>query len=316
MYLSITSSCIKEIKHGEASATFGGSTSYRSNSINEIEKKPTKNSNSTRVIPMAALISSPSQKSVKTAICRSDREYKLNKPVIRQKMRAFFNLQATKEFCAFYSISFPFGISDDDAYTLFNIWQTRCRQTYGLKSFIWVSERQKNGTIHFHLLTNTRMPIKAVNSFMRTSLRPYYHKYGWELREDKPYNGVDVDNVWYPKIRPGKPPKKRRTRNDAASHLSLYITKYVSKNNETFSRLAWHQSRDIAALFTCQNYDIDECTQLLSYFHATKDNWKKYDSEYVTVYLHPSVYDLTPYIQLREVNETVYRHFHAHTIPA
>jgi len=252
----------------------------------------------------------------KTVSCHSDRTYKLNKPVIRKKMRAFFSLQATREFCAFYSISFPAGIRDDDAFKLFNLWQTRCRQSFGLKSFIWVSERQKNGTIHFHLLTNTKMPIKTVNNFMATALRPYYHHYGWKLQGGKGYSGIDVDNIWYPKQRKGQPPPKRRTRDNAGRHISQYITKYVSKNNETFTRLAWHQSRDIAALFTCQNFDQDECDPILNYFHSTAQYWKKIETEFVSVYMHPNVYDLTPWLQLTAVNENVYREFHAHTVHA
>jgi hypothetical protein len=244
------------------------------------------------------------------AACHSDRKYRLNKPVIRQKMRAFFNLQATREFCAFYSISFPAGITDDDAYRLFNTWQTRCRQSYGLHSFIWVAERQKNGTVHFHLLTNTRMPIRAVNAFMATSLEPLRHRYGWDEQKGKGYNGVDVDNLWYPKTRKGHPPPQRRTRENAARRLSHYVTKYVSKGDARFSHLAWHQSRDIAALFTCQNFDTDECDVLLSYFHSTKNNWKKFDSEFVTVYVHPTCYDLTPWLQLKKLNEHVYSTFH------
>ena len=260
---------------------------------------------------MAALPNLTDAPNVATVSCHSDRAYKLNKSVIRQKMRAFFNLQATREFCAFYSISFPAGISDNDAYRLFNLWQTRCRQSYGLHSFIWVAERQKNGTVHFHLLTNTKMPIREVNGFMRTALRPYAHRYGWQVQGKSGYSGIDVDNVWYPKRRNASGSSQRRTRHDAARHVSQYITKYVSKNNAAFPRLAWHQSRDIAALFTCQNFDIDECDVLLSYFHSTKNNWKKFDSEYVTVYVHPTCYDLTPWLQLKKLNEHVYSIFHS-----
>ena len=311
MYTKINSSCLKVIKFGNAPATFAGSSSLSANTAGNLVKKSSKITETRPVTPSDALTSIFNAKNAKLVSCHSDRSYKLNKPVIRQKMRAFFNLQATREFCAFYSISFPAGISDDDAFRLFNIWQTRCRQTYNLKSFIWVSERQGNGTIHFHLLTNTKMPIKEVNGFMAKSLEPLRHIYGWKKQTGSGYNGIDVDNVWYPKRRKAGQATQRRTRDDAARHVSQYVTKYVSKNNETFKHLAWHQSRDIAALFTDQCFDMDECTPLLSYFHATKDNWRKFDSEFVTVYLHPTVFDFTPWLQLNEVNENVYRYFHA-----
>jgi len=155
------------------------------------------------------------------------------------------------------------------------------------------------------------MPIKAVCTFMRTALLPYYHKYGWDVTKSNKYNGIDVDNVWYPKRRKSSHSTQRRTRDDAARYLGRYITKYVSKNNETFSRLAWHQSRDISALFTAQNYDISEVTPLLSYFNATKNIWKKFSSEFVSVYLHPTVYNLTCYTDLVAINEAVYSAIHA-----
>ena len=222
-------------------------------------------------------------------------------------MSAFFGLDATKEFCAFYSVSFPQGITDDDAHTLWNIWQTRCRKEHNLKSFIWVSERQKNNTLHFHLLTNTRMPIKDVNGYMRTSLLPYCHLYGWNVDKIRKYNGVDVDNVWLPKRRKGVAASRRRPRADARAHLGKYLTKYVSKNKSTFTRLAWHQSRDISALFTAQNFDVSEKTDLLTFFNSTKENWKKFEYPFVSVYIHPTICDLTNYLQLEELNNNVWR---------
>jgi len=312
MFYSVTNSSVRVVHVGEPKTTFSGSSSYFANSPSEvfINRRD-----------RLCLTSAPKNTEMFNEICRSEkkpiscskaRTYKLNKSKIRAKMNAFFNLQATREFCAFYSISFPCGFSDDDAFKVFNLWLTRCRQSYALKSYIWVQERQKNGTIHFHILTNTRMPIKEINRFMRVALTPYSHLYGWNPSKVGKYNGVDVDNVWYPKQRPNRSYRPKRTRDDAARHLSKYISKYVSKNNETFSRLAWHESRDIAALFTAQNYDESECTMLLNYFRETMPFWKKISGEFITVYLHPTTYNLTPYTDLAAVNEKVYQHFLEH----
>jgi hypothetical protein len=77
-------------------------------------------------------------------------------------------LEKSRKFLAFYSIRFPVGLPDEKAYKIFNTWFTRCRRDSGLKTYLWVAERQKNGTIHFHLLTNDFLPIKAVNGYMAT----------------------------------------------------------------------------------------------------------------------------------------------------
>ena len=307
MYYSVTSSCIREIHIGEPTVTFSGSSSYSANHPASVEKKFASNRASRTITASSLLSDASAAASALNPDPPAPRLYRLNKSKIRSKMNAFFNLQATREFCAFYTITFPSGITDDDAYKLYNLWLTRCRKLYSLKSYIWVSERQKNGTLHFHLLTNTRMPVKEVNNFMRVSLRPYAYQYGWDIFKIDKYNGIDVDNVWFPKRRNPSQSTQRRTRDDAARHLGKYVTKYVSKNNETFSRLAWHESHDIAALFTAQNYDLSEITPLLTYFHDTKKFWKKYSGEFVSIYLHPNTYNLTPYTDLARVNETVYR---------
>ena len=68
--------------------------------------------------------------------------YKLRKTKIRNKILNFFSLNASKKFCAFYSISFPIEITDDVAYQVLNTWLTRCRKESNLKSYLWVAERQ------------------------------------------------------------------------------------------------------------------------------------------------------------------------------
>jgi hypothetical protein len=311
MYLSVTSNSLRIIKHGTVTSPFSGSSSYQADDSQQVAKKSTRQTvkdDSIHSIRQSSSEKSPKDDRPAEKTCKS---FKLNKSKIRKKMSAFFNLQATREFCAFYTVTFPAGISDDDAYKLYNIWQTRCRKMFTLSSFVWVAERQKNGTIHFHLLTNTKMPIRAVNGYMRESLKKYAHIYGWEMAVIERYNGIDVDNVWYPKKRSASGGRHRRTRNDAAQHLGKYITKYVSKNNEIFSRLAWHESRDVSALFTAQNYDRDESTPLIDYFRATYKNWKLFESEHVNIYLHPTVYDFNDWLDLRAINEVVYKKIHA-----
>lgn len=97
-------------------------------------------------------------------------EYKLNKKKVREKCSAFFGSKQSKKLLAFYSISFPQNFPDEFAYRCFNTVKTRLRKKCGLKSYLWVAERQKNGTIHFHMLTNTFMQIRKVNYFMARAI--------------------------------------------------------------------------------------------------------------------------------------------------
>jgi hypothetical protein len=171
------------------------------------------------------------------------KSYKLNKSKVRKKCQAFSRLEKSKKFLAFYSISFPCGLSDEIVYKIFNTWLTRCRRDSGLKSYLWVAERQGNGTIHFHLLTNDYMTIKKVNGFMASCLASEKAK-GNEVLKDintEKYNGVDVKKV----------DKDRKS-------LIGYLTKYITKNDIEFTHLPWHCSRDVSRMFTTINFNEQE----------------------------------------------------------
>ena len=217
--------------------------------------------------------------------------YRLNKSKVKKKCHALSRLEKSKKFMAFYSISFPIGLPDQTAYRIFNTWLTRCRKNSSLKSYLWVAERQKNETIHFHLLTNDCMPILQVNSFMAKCLLSEQKK-GCEalktVNTDK-YNGVDVKRV-------GKEKKG----------IISYLAKYVTKNTIEFYRLPWHCSRDVSRLFTSINIDeteediyFDQLPQDIKEFTFHKSNFCKVGA-----------FKFTPkneiYIDLDSVNETIY----------
>lgn len=172
---------------------------------------------------------------------KKEREgFRLNKKKVREKCAALFSLDKARTFLAFYSISFPAGWSDDDGITCLNQWLTRLRKEYGLTHYLWVAERQKNGTIHFHLLTTERMtvkksgePLSGTNGLLAKIIDYQITKKGLNFKfEREKYNGVDVREV-----------KNRK-------NLASYLTKYVSKNNTEMKCLCYHSSRSVSQLFT------------------------------------------------------------------
>ncbi|WP_233882170.1 rolling circle replication-associated protein [Tenacibaculum piscium] len=234
--------------------------------------------------------------------------YKLPKSKIRNKCFSFFNLKASKMFCAFYSISFPAGLSDEMAYKLFNTWLTRCRKNEKLKSYLWVAERQKNKTLHFHLLTNQYMAIRTVNGYMASALKTQFKNGSIppEIEAPTKYNGVDVDNLYYSKRR--KNHKKRISKAETIKKLSYYITKYVTKNTERFSRLAWHCSRSISNLFTSVCYSEIEDTFLAEQLNLNADKIKMIENEYFNLFI--LLFDLPEQIfnKMHKANELIYSH--------
>ncbi len=218
--------------------------------------------------------------------------YTLNKSKVKRKCRALSRLEKSKKFLAFYSISFPQGLSDEICYKLFNTWLTRCRKSCGLITYLWVAERQKNGTIHFHLLTNDFMPITSVNGFMATSIANAKKKGVEELKNICPekYNGVDVKKV-------GGDTKK----------LINYLSKYITKNEIEFYRLPWHCSRDVSRLFTAINFEEPESDW---YFDQLPDIEECYTPITHAEYYSIAGFKFTPkdsiFEDLDGVNEVVY----------
>jgi hypothetical protein len=75
----------------------------------------------------------------------------------------------------------------------------------GLKNFVWVSEAQERGNIHFHLVTTT--PFLSVN---------YVQNYWNELVGQESKNSVDVEFIEQKSIR----------------NISGYFAKYMSKSHD------------------------------------------------------------------------------------
>jgi len=235
-------------------------------------------------------------------------EYKLNKKKVREKCSAFFGLKQSKKFLAFYSISFPMGFPDELAYQCFNTVKTRMREECGLKSYLWVAERQKNGTIHFHMLTNTFMQIRKVNYFMaraiNTQVRKKENKGKVNVNFDiRKYNGVDVRHV-----------------NNNRKALNCYLTKYVSKNTIVFFKLPYHSSHDISELFTAETFTHENCSDFRPIKEALK-HIKTFvvDNEWCTIEYLCQMQDNGKYFNppdawywLRDfLNEQIYKNHYA-----
>lgn len=182
------------------------------------------------------------------------RKFGVNKTKLRNKIIAFSKLKESRKHLYFWTITFPLNTSDELCMKYFNIWLTRCRKSLGLMSYIWVCERQQNGTLHFHLLVNVRMDVKLANHFMRATLKTAYNQdvnifLGYNPEK---FNGVDID-------------KNRKTKQvinfakgNAIHVLRKYLTKYVTKNNEKYNHAPCHMSRDISALFTHKTIELIE----------------------------------------------------------
>lgn len=182
------------------------------------------------------------------------RTYRINKTKIRNIILNWTNAMKGYKQLYFITISFPPSITDSTAYKALNSWLTSMRQTTGLKKYIWIAERQKIGTIHFHVAIPMRVSIRWCNDVMKKYLHQSIRKkeLEWTHTQAAIYNGVDI----------AKDRKTKVVTNYASFHrtknLMGYLSKYISKSNEKFTHQAWQCSKILSGFFTHVCLTVDE----------------------------------------------------------
>jgi len=181
-------------------------------------------------------------------------KYSIDKTEVTNRIRGYLNQMRGEKMLYFWTISFPNGTPDDSAYILLNKWLTRLRTERMLKEYLWIAERQENNTIHFHMVINQKMNVQKANKYMRASIMHSINKgeIQYSRIDAMRYNGVDI----------AKDRKTRRVTNFAKGNkqksLANYLTKYITKNNSTFTHLAWHSSRGYSNLITAVRFTMSE----------------------------------------------------------
>lgn len=301
MFYQLSRLGLAEVRKQNIKSQYGGSSMYKCwNNTVFTKKKPNGKT----------IIEKMENEAINTIVKeKTDNNYKLKKSKIRNKILNFFSLNVSKKFCAFYTITFPINIDDDLAYQLLNTWLTRCRKSAGLRSYLWVAERQKNNTLHFHLITNNYMKIGIVNDFMKESLQTQYNKGKLNCRQNiiNKYNGVDVDNLYQPKKR--KDQKQRLSGIEAQNKLSYYLTKYISKNDTVSKRLPWHCSRDISALFISVNYSDISTHEISQLITDNPDAVLSFHDEYFSFHYFKFRPSEAYFKELNEINNMIYEKF-------
>jgi len=190
--------------------------------------------------------------------------YRVNKVEVRNRLNAMIETKRGKKELYFWTVTFPPVMTDQLCYRALNTWLTNLRQKKMLRNYLWVAERQTGqrkkdsdqatNTIHYHLAIPHKMSVVAANRFMREILADYCKKrlIEYSVYQCKRYNGVDI----------AKNRNTKRVTNFAikkgGKSLSVYMAKYVAKNDGVFQHLAWHNSRGFSALFTGITFTVSE----------------------------------------------------------
>lgn len=246
--------------------------------------------------------------------------YKINKSKVRKRLIALCRLNSSKRFLGFYSISFPLNAPDRSLYEIWNKFLTNCRRRYGLKTYVWIAERQKNGTLHFHMLTNNRMNIHKVNQAMAASIDTSVRqgKLTWGQSSVSLYNGVDVDSLQHPKRRQFETREQYRSRLHEKRKHSLservqfaikYMTKYMTKADNVFVHLPFHCSRDVSQLFTSMVLTDQDMERYTRYMSDDKNDYTIYSDARKTVYAFKKKPNDMLFNMLDRVNNYLYEQY-------
>jgi len=141
------------------------------------------------------------------------------------------------------------------------------RRKFGMQSYIWRAERQKNGNLHFHITTNVYVPYDQLRDIWNEKLQKlgfidrYQNKHG-----HRHPNSTDVHSV-------------RKIKD-----IQRYLVKYMSKEagpNEIITGKIWDCSRNLKIKTNCElliDCEVDSCikesctdktTEILHFDHCT-----------------------------------------------
>lgn len=210
------------------------------------------------------------------------RLWKLNRKELFRRAYAYASLNESFRFLAFYSVSFPAGMEESVVCRVWNKILTRWRRDCGLKSYVWVAERQSNGTRHYHLLTNNWMRIQDCNKIAAVSIDGEVAKgtASWGNSSLSLYNGVDVKRV-----RARSTGVSESVTSSMVRQVTRYITKYISKSSNESAYRLWHCSRNVSALVVRASVEEADFVEAVSNAEAHGSRVRVWKCEYANVVL-------------------------------
>lgn len=180
-----------------------------------------------------------------------ERDFQVNKSLVKKRVWLMFVIPRFIRCLYFVSVSFPIGLDDDLIYLIWNSVLTNLRKNKGLKTYLWVAERQRNRTLHFHMFLGDYVRIRDFNSAVRSSILNLYKKK--KISYDSYRSCISYNGVHFSKDKSGKVLNLRRVKKfDLRKRVMCYLTKYISKGSgvdlDLKHHLAWSCSLNLSCL--------------------------------------------------------------------
>lgn len=154
--------------------------------------------------------------------------YKVAASKLKRRIWLLFLMNTVKNLY-FLTITFPVGTSDECAHWLLNTFLTNMRNQGYFNNYIWVSERQKNGTIHFHFYITKYTPAQKIQKGISSSLTTAYRK---GLSTYPPQKAKKYQGFYFSKNRKGRVQNLKKIKKNKRKLVINYCAKYISKDTE------------------------------------------------------------------------------------
>jgi hypothetical protein len=143
---------------------------------------------------------------------------------------------------AFVTLTLPASqgdISDRDIHKkCFELWVKRMKRRFGLRSYIWRRERQKNGNIHYHIIIDVWIDHANIRSHWNACIE----KLGFVSRFHKKHSHADPNSTDVHSIRKVK---------NLAAYMVKYLTKQAKQDQKIEGKL-WDCSPNLKTKERCR----------------------------------------------------------------
>ena len=155
-----------------------------------------------------------------------------------------------------------------------DIFIKRLRRKLGLNNYVWRAEKQKNGNLHFHMITDTYLHYEKIRNDWNDCLNKlgFIDKFEEKHGHRNP-NSTDVHAVWKVK------------------NLTQYFIKYMSKDNPTKDVIdgkLWDCSQRLKTKENCEMMLDDEELQQWNKAYQDPGNEVKNDTNFCLIFLKPA----------------------------
>ena len=156
-------------------------------------------------------------------------------------------------------------------------WIKRAKRKHKLNSYVWRAERQKNGNLHFHIITDTWIHYEKI----RNDWNDVCNHFGWIDKFEAQHghrnpNSTDVHAVWKVK------------------NLTQYFIKYMSKNSpeqDVIQGKLWDCSKNLKTKKNCEVLMESEALEQWTKASEDPECELKSDANYAIIFLSPDKFD-------------------------